>query len=348
MNPQEINQKLIDAIIRKAEAVCPDSLALIGLYGSAATGDLHPKSDLDLLILINDEGGRALSDTFLLEEVGIGYDIYCTTWEMLEYSAQCNHPHLSKLLDAPLVYVRDEAAVARLEQLRQEAKNLLASDARFEKAAAALENAKKQFADCFLTDELPKIRAAAGGVIYWALDAVMLWHGAYFRKGVKRTFEELGNLPLPFSMEEAVMHVIRAASAEDIRSALTVLLRKLDAALPFPARKETPTAENLAGTYEESFSNWRNKMEEAAQNGDLFASFMNMAFFRNMLTEISQAVDVEVPEVMAGFDPDDPVKNLAAFDEALERYLDTYRQIGLEPRRFQTVDDFIAHYLKTE
>ena len=32
------NRKIIDAIIRKAEIVCPDSLALIGIYGSCATG----------------------------------------------------------------------------------------------------------------------------------------------------------------------------------------------------------------------------------------------------------------------------------------------------------------------
>ena len=46
-----INQKLIDAVIEKAEKVCPGSVALIGIYGSVATGDAYEKSDLDLLIL---------------------------------------------------------------------------------------------------------------------------------------------------------------------------------------------------------------------------------------------------------------------------------------------------------
>ena len=32
-----VNQKIIDAIITKAEKVCPNSLTLIGIYGSAAT-----------------------------------------------------------------------------------------------------------------------------------------------------------------------------------------------------------------------------------------------------------------------------------------------------------------------
>lgn len=33
------NETMIDAVIKKAEALCPDSLALIGVYGSVATGD---------------------------------------------------------------------------------------------------------------------------------------------------------------------------------------------------------------------------------------------------------------------------------------------------------------------
>ena len=37
---------------------CPDSLALIAVYGSVATGEEHEKSDLDLLILIEDEQGK--------------------------------------------------------------------------------------------------------------------------------------------------------------------------------------------------------------------------------------------------------------------------------------------------
>ena len=49
------NETIIDIIIKKADALCPDSLALIGVYGSVATGDEYGKSDLDLMILINDD-----------------------------------------------------------------------------------------------------------------------------------------------------------------------------------------------------------------------------------------------------------------------------------------------------
>lgn len=35
----EMNRTMIDAIIKKADALCPDSLAMIGVYGSVITGD---------------------------------------------------------------------------------------------------------------------------------------------------------------------------------------------------------------------------------------------------------------------------------------------------------------------
>ena len=54
------NRKIIDAVIRKEQAVCPGAVALIGIYGSFQTGDIHPLSDLDLLILINDDRGWQL------------------------------------------------------------------------------------------------------------------------------------------------------------------------------------------------------------------------------------------------------------------------------------------------
>ena len=54
------NQKIIDAVIEKEKTLCPGSVALIGIYGSFQSGDVHPLSDLDLLILINDERGWQL------------------------------------------------------------------------------------------------------------------------------------------------------------------------------------------------------------------------------------------------------------------------------------------------
>ncbi|MBR3843035.1 MAG: nucleotidyltransferase domain-containing protein [Christensenellaceae bacterium] len=340
----EINQKIINAVIKRAEKLCPDSLLLIGLYGSAATGDLHGKSDIDLLILIGDEKGQQLAEGFILQDIGIGYDIYCTTWEMLEWDASLPHAHLSKLLDAPLIYIKDESAKERLEALREKARADLRSDLRFEKSAAAFEKAKMMYADACLCDSFGEMRANAGAVISFLLDAVMLFHGKYFKKGVKRTFEEIGELHLSFPMEDMIMAVILAKTEDELRSNLKLLIKAAAVHL-FPKKeKKQPAKENLWGTYEEMFSNWRNKMPEAAENHDTYSSFMNMVAFQFMLREVAEDIAIDIPEIMGDFDAEDLQKNSEVFDAALEKYLSEYRKIGMEPMVYEDADAFIAHY----
>lgn len=344
----ELNQRIIDAIIKKAEAVCSNSLALIGIYGSFATGDTHDKSDLDLLILINDERGQQLTDAFILNDTEIGYDIYCTSWKMLESDARCDHAHLSKLFDAPLVYINDQSAVKRLEELKKKASELLASNERYKKAQAAFDNAQKIYAECFLTDSVSRIRTNAGVVFDFLFDAVMLYHGRYFRKGVKRTFEELGALNLPFQIEEKVIDIIRSETVDGIRDGLTELMRTIKTYLLFHKEKAAPNCDNIYGTYEEMFSNWRNKMQEAAESSNVFSSFMNMASLQSMIHEVAEDVAINDFEIMDSFDPNNLEKNSGAFDNALSRYLEEYHKAGIQPKCFATVNEFFNNYCKME
>lgn len=339
-----VHQKMIDAIIQKAGKVCPNSLVLIGLYGSVATGDIHEKSDLDLLILINDDHGWQLADAFLLDDAEIGYDLYCTTWAMLEEDACCNHAHLSKLLDSTLIYVKDPSAIARLAELQNKARELLASDERYAKAQNAFANAKKIFADCFLSNDLAQIRVSAGAVIYFLLDSVMLHHGRYFQKGVKRTFEEISLLDLAFDMLAQCMAVIQAKSAEKIRVALSELMRSVQNCLTVLNEKAVPSPKTLSGTYEEMFSNWRNKMQEAAEQNDLFFSFMNMVSFQFVHQELAETLSIEQQNLMEYFDPDNIRSNAQAFDNALSKHLKEYEKAGIQPKHFANVDAFVSQY----
>ena len=127
------NEKIINAVIEKAEKVCPDSLALIGIYGSVATGDDYEKSDLDLLILIQDDNGWKLGIGFILDDVGVGYDIYCTNWDGLRYDSACHHAQLSKLMDSEIVYVKNQEAYEELCRLREQTKAFLCSEERFDR-----------------------------------------------------------------------------------------------------------------------------------------------------------------------------------------------------------------------
>ena len=345
-------EEIVRAFQRKAEAVCPDSFELIGVYGSCRTGDVHPRSDLDLLILIRDEGGRALADSFILEDLGgvsVGFDLYCTTWEALESDAACPHAHLGKLMDAEIRFSGNPGAMERLTALRQQATSILQSEERFERARALWEQAKGAYAEAMLAESLVEARMHAAAALDFGVNGLMLGHGRYFKRGVKRCFEELAELNLSHDFRALALAVVSSDTTDGLCGALTAWMRAVGAevtAMAVPAEKEAPCKENIAGTYEEMFSNWRNKMVEACRMEDVFASFMNLASLEFMLRDVAAAVDVRRPDALASFDPKDLRGNAEAFDRALEAYEAEYARAGLVPRRFARTEDFLKVYLK--
>lgn len=362
---RETDQKIIDAVIRKAKQQCPESLALIGIYGSVCTGDEHEKSDLDLLILINDEKGRQLADGFILDDEQIGYDLYCTSWEMLESEAECRHAHISKLMDSKIVYAADEMVMDRLSQLREGAAKILNSEMRYEKVSEIQEQIRKVYADAMIVKSIGELRAYAAYMISLSLDATMLWNGRYFKKGIKRTFEELEGICLPDDFKENIEKIVFAQDMSELSQVLTDLFRSIindtlsDEVLPSrrdmydvmpfgytkqDREKAQPSKEALSGTYEEMFSNWKNKMWEAARRGDAFSSFMNLASFHFMLMEIAGEVEISEIKVMDDFRADQLEHNAKIFDSALQKYQKEYERIGLKIRCFPNVDSFVRDY----
>lgn len=340
-----VNETIIDSIIKKAKIVCPNSLELIGIYGSIATGDDYDKSDLDLLILINDDNGWKLGYGFILDDTHIGYDIYCTNWEGIQRDSECNHAHLSKLLDSKIVYVKDQMAVERLEKIKTNAKVFLATTSRNEKAKEALKNAKLSYAEASLADAISKVRTESSDVISYLLDAIMLYNGRYFKLGTKRTFEELANLNLSPCFQEEIISIVKSEDATKIRVSLAYLINFVEKYIKVDKVKEAPSVDNISGSYEEMFSNWRNKVEEAAKNTDQFSSFMNLCSLQKMIHYMAEHVDMEDFEIMDKYNPNDLIHNINVYDNTLEKYIETYYRAGMVPKHYANVNEFAKDYI---
>ncbi len=340
----QVNQKIIHAVIEKAEKVCPDSLAFIGIYGSVVTGDAYEKSDLDLLILIQDDKGWQLGTGFLLDDSKVGYDLYCTNWNGLRYDAACHHAQISKLMDSKIVYIKNQEAYDEFCKLREQTKRFLESEDRFQRVSELVDKAKISYANAYLHEELGQVRLDAFGVMYFLMDACMLFHGRYFKRGTKRMLEELAALP----MEEGfVDHLKGIASSKDVlelRALSKSLLLYAEAHLKQEKEKEEPS-ESLSGTYEEMYSNWRNKVEEAAEQNNVFASFMNMCNLHDMLEEISSEAAIGTYNIMEEYNPDCLQDNVSLFDTCLQKYEAVYKTAGIAIKHFHSVDEFVADYL---
>ena len=341
-----INKKIIDAIISKAEKICPDSLALIGIYGSVATGDTYTKSDLDLMILIKDNDGWKLGTGFILEDSKIGYDIYCTNWGGLKWDAGCHHAQLSKLMDSKIVYVKDQDALKALNELREQTKSFLQSDERFERVNELIQKAKVSYANACLYDELGKVRLNAAEVILSLLDSIMIYHGCYFKRGVKRTFEELSQFPLELTFLENMRKISKSKDVTELQNLMKSLILYVEDYTLRKKELQEPSVDSISGSYEEMYSNWRNKVEEAAIAGDTFSTFINMCSLQCMISEIASEVAIEAYDIMEVYDADCLENNIKIYDEFLTEYEKVYEKAGLTVNRFSDVDDFVAGYTK--
>ena len=356
-SPETRNRKIIDAIIRKEQAVCPGAVALIGIYGSFQTGDVHPLSDLDLLILINDDRGWQLGKTFIQEDLGVGHDIYCTSWESLRQEAAYEHPHISKLMDSQIVYCPDEKYKEELESLREQVRKKLAEpfgEEDYRKAEKELKEARCCYADAMTAEELNEVRRSAGGAIYFAENALALLNKTYFRKGVSRRYEELEAMEKkPGNLCEMIENVLAATTVKNLKEQLTLLMKGLASCFLQARRqllreKKPAGADTLSGTYEEMFSNWHGKMVRAAESGDRHLAFMSLESLNEMLNDIAGEVDIGTYDVLSAYEPGDLRKTADGFDRILQQYLSEYKKAGLRPERYADVDEFVSAYLKSE
>ena len=349
------NRKIIDVVIRKEQAVCPGSIALIGIYGSFQTGDVHPLSDLDLLILINDDRGWQLGKAFIQEDIGVGHDIYCTNWESLRQDAGYEHPHISKLMDSRIVYCADEKYREELEALREQVRKKLAEpfgEADYRKAEKELKEARCCYAEAMTAEALNEVRRSAGGAIFFAENALALLNKTYFRKGVSRRYEELDAMERkPDNLCGMIENALAATTVNDLKEQLTMLMKGLtscflQAKQQLPREKKPAGPDTLSGTYEEMFSNWHGKMVQAAERGNRHLAFMSLESLNEMLKDIGGEADIGTYDVLSAYDPGDLRKTADGFDRILQQYLGEYEKAGLRPAGYATVDAFAEAYLK--
>lgn len=97
--------------------------------------------------------------------------------------------------------------------------------------------------------------------------------------------------------------------------------------------------------FEEMYSNWRNKVEEAAVHNDVFASFMNMCSLHCMFSDISSEVNIGTYNIMEEYNPDCLEENIRIYDKYLGKYEEVCKKAGITVKRFPNVDEFVEDYL---
>ena len=346
----EKNARIIDAVRRRAERLCPGTLDMIAVTGSFASGDYHEKSDLDLLIVIGDASGYALSHCFILDDVG--YDLYCHTWERLEEEAAYESPYVSKLLDAQIVYCREESHRRRFqsaaEKLRAHLAGPLTKDD-YDRAVKKLHRAKQAYFD-FLA------AGADGGYAYPLYQlmhhlecAVYLLNHAVVRHGVRGICAELASMPsLPDAFCDLHAQLYsRTPYTELQESAMTLILNTgawIQSYRACVQPRAAANAECLRGSLEELVSNYQNKLLCAAASGDRYLSGMTLASAELFLCEMAEGADIHVPVPFGSESYRDPVLAAEVFFQAKEQLAERYHACGLSVCQYEDIEAFESDY----
>jgi len=114
------------------------------------------------------------------------------------------------------------------------------------------------------------------------------------------------------------------------------------------SEKAAPAADNITGTYEEFFSNWRNKLLLAAKENDPYLSFMSLASADGMFREIAEEVAVSACDVMRDYDPKDLRKAAEGYIRETDAYLREYEKAGIKAARYGSMEEFLRAYLGKE
>lgn len=324
---------------------------MIGVCGSFFTGDFHEKSDLDLLVVLNNERGWGFSTCFILD--GVGYDLYGSPWTKLEKMASFDHTFVSHVIDVDIVYCREPECRERFMQLRNKALNIINSSMTpeiLEKSMKHLEDATLAYGKMMLEEEIGVVRKLSGDIIYHLTNTVCFLNHNYFKLGVKHQLEEmLAMKHVPKRFEEYFNDVMYAASVIAIKETAAKLIKTVkkiyDEIEEETLEKAVPTKDNLKGTYEEIWSNWKNKMQYAAVHKDLLLAFSSGVSCQGFYDEMHKERGTAPINLMKHFQAKNLDSFVDAFEEAMQLYKEEYDRLHMQVLTYDSIDAFRKDYL---
>lgn len=345
------NQRIIDAVVERAEALCPGVLDLVAVTGSFRDGRFHEHSDLDLVLVINDPSGWAVADCFILD--GVGFDLYCHSWDRLAQLTTLPHPFVGALLDAEVVHVGDPAALERYLGLRSRLQAVLSAplqEGALARARGHLTRAHEALGRLVTATDMTRLRTMQVRVLEQATFCWYALNRTTADHGVQAVPDDVAGFALLPEAGVALRRALVVARAPDqVREAAVALVTATEQVverLELQGRP-APTADALRGGYEEAWSNWRTKMHRAAEQGDAHLALVTAAAYQEFLDSGRRQLDLPVVDVLGDFDPAELSGSAEAFDRAMATHQEQYASVGLPVRRFARLDDWLADYLGT-
>lgn len=347
------NKKIIEIVMEQIKDKCPDSIDLIAIAGSFCNGDIYEKSDLDLVIISRDERAKCLDKCFILDDVAM--DVYTHDWSSFEEMSEYNHPYVTKLIDLDIIYFHDENTLNYYKKLQQKLKLSMNNETK------VLENINKHYNK--LVNELNKLNnnELELGLAYRNLATIIkevefiiyMFNKSYVKRGTKRVPEEICNMnELPDNFIEIYKDITNCKNIEEVKDkankivdCMTIYVNSkgIKYILSIEEKKDIERKElipsNLYGTYEEIYSNWKNKMIHAVSINSRYLSFVTMNSCQEFYDEMYNMFNIPKIELIKHYNPDNLSLNVDNFNNCMEEWLNLYREYNVNINYYANIEE---------
>lgn len=355
------NKEIITEVKREIDKKCPKSVDMIAVTGSFANGNFYEKSDLDLLILKNDNKADDISTCFIMDD--IGYDIYTRSWSDLEETSKYKTPYVSKLKNLDIVYSKDSSVSERYKELQQELeKNMNDENVIKENISNSFAKAITNYGDILNTDSLESSYKSMGKFMIAAENIIYFMNNTYVKNGVKNIPEEIKQMKnLPKGFLENYLKLPNASTTTEIIEytsyifdSIKTYMENNNIEIRFeedkePEDKQELTFDSIKGSYEELYSNYFNKIIHSSETNNKYSSFRTMVDAQSFLDEYVDKFDMPSIDLVGSYNPDSLVDNSKSFGKVLDQWKDLYdgfnkriNVVGNVTEIYDTMKPFIA------
>lgn len=355
------NKKIIQTILKAIENKCPESIDLIGIYGSFCNGEYHLKSDLDLIIIRNDDKAKVLDKCIIFDD--IGFDINTKSWDEIEALSKYNTPFVTQLFQLGIVYFRNQEVLNKIKNIQKKLiQNMNNTDIVEESIRVHFRNALEAYDYLTASNNKTDMNLYYSRIIKELEYVIYFLNNKYVTKGINNIPVEINSMEnIPNGFLDAYKNITDFNSKEEMtKKALDIIgtiQLHLDSFMIISeytyeeekiVEKKKITKDVLKETYEEIFSNFRNKMFYAIDINSQYLSFMAMSGAQEFYDEITNNYDVPRVNLLDKYNPKDLVENKNNFENSLSIWEKVYRENGLKVERYNRYEELQYMYFDEE
>ena len=354
---KENNNKILSKILDKIKKEYADKVDIVAIGGSFCSGLYREKSDFDAVIIANDEVDD-LSKCFILH--GIGQDIYYSFWDRFEHMAEYEDMFSTKLKNLDIVYYRNEEVLNKYKQLQDRLdKNMNDSEKNEKTIDKYLDSIISKKNSINKLENLNDLYKLVGSLMNDIENTLFINNKLYLFGGTKNILTEIyfmANIPDNFINEyEKILDLNNISDIKNWTNSIVSLLlnyfNKEDnnevmyEVKDNKAIKEDISRNALVGTYEELYSNYYNKLLNAAKTNNKYLSFRTMIDAQGFFDEFTNQFNLPKFNLLEKYNPNNLMDNINAFMVLLSKWKTLYNQFQIDVEEYSSIEELYINDL---